>query len=489
MYQAVRIGLHATLLLVWTALASAQSAETSRRRISEEAEIFARFSKSVFTVYSDEGHGTGFLVDKRGLVATNAHVIGTATRIRVTIDDSTKIEARPLAIDKENDIAVLWINPSFVDDLPVAVLRTHADSDEIAFVGERVLAIGSPLNQEIILTTGVVSKVEAGAIISDVNINPGNSGGPLFNLDGEVIAVNTFRDPSLGSAGVSGSVRVEALFAPLEGAIAQFDDKEPPSPKRYPLMPKDQYPLDVLRKAAEAEKWNERAYQVSRMTPTGQFEIQIMTPPMLYRLEKARELRLAQKHNQQAASSEDGTKYDPFDDLRSWTQYLGQWSPTVTVYVVPKIGQTAGSVFRNLLGAAAAGMAGSAYYGHSTFEFKANVQDFELYVDQHPVSEIQRGMSWQPLDFVAGGYGWSASGSDLARAGLGIYDSEVFRPRASDWPAIELVVQDMSDEKTKDVRVLLPRATQERIALDFEWYFWLQDLKATSLVVTRPLGE
>ena len=76
------------------------------------------------------------------------------------------------------------------------------------YVGERVIAIGSPLNQEKILTSGIISKLETGLVIHDVNINPGNSGGPLINMNGEVIAVNSFGDFSSRVPCIYGSVNI-----------------------------------------------------------------------------------------------------------------------------------------------------------------------------------------------------------------------------------------------------------------------------------------
>jgi S1-C subfamily serine protease len=85
----------------------------------------------------------------------------------------------------------------------------------VAFVGERVLAVGSPLATEGILTTGIVSRVESDAIISDVNINPGNSGGPLLNFRGQVIGITTFgvQEPGRGP-GISGIVRIHLVYCP-----------------------------------------------------------------------------------------------------------------------------------------------------------------------------------------------------------------------------------------------------------------------------------
>ncbi len=143
-------------------------------RIRDElTSSFKQLQSTVVTVWSDFGRGTGFIFDKDGLVMTNQHVIGPAEYIAVQFDERRKIPAVLLASSAEKDIAVLWIDLSALPDATVAPLAM-ANGDEPPVVeGERVLTIGSPLHQRKIMTTGIASKVEKRAIISDININHG----------------------------------------------------------------------------------------------------------------------------------------------------------------------------------------------------------------------------------------------------------------------------------------------------------------------------
>jgi len=457
----------------------------SRRQVSEEALLFKKFAPSVFTVYSDEGKGSAFLVDSQGLIATNAHVIGNSKRIGIKISDSLKVMGVPILVDTANDVAILWINPAFTKDRPVLRLSRATTDEDYAFVGERVLAIGSPLNQETILTTGIISKVGESAVISDVSINPGNSGGPLLNLDGDVIAINTFRDPSLGGTGVSGSISTRLLEPLLVESLGKLSTLPAPSEKLLPVMPKDQYPLNLLREAAEAERWDENPYRASKVaySKPGGFEVQIVTPPYLYRVEKKREVDLARKANSRNKSdSKTDSSYDPFEDLKTWTQYLGKWSPTVTINVVPKVGQTTGSILGNILGAAVASAAGTWHTEHRKYEFKADLESMDLLRNGSVVAEIQRGITWQPLDFNAWGFGWTTSGSDLARTGVAVYECDHFLPDSSGFAPMELVLLDRKKKKSdQEVRFSLPAPTVERVALDFEEYCWQRTAKSLHL--------
>ncbi|HKQ86885.1 MAG TPA: trypsin-like peptidase domain-containing protein [Candidatus Acidoferrales bacterium] len=141
--------------------------------------------------------GSGVIVDKKGFILTNQHVIDGATRIQVSLDgDSRRFTARVIGSDKETDLAVIKIDTE--QDLPVVPL---GNSDGVQ-VGDWVLAFGSPFGFSSTVTAGIVSAKNRAAeaegqgqfqrfIQTDAAINPGNSGGPLVNMAGEVIGINT----------------------------------------------------------------------------------------------------------------------------------------------------------------------------------------------------------------------------------------------------------------------------------------------------------
>jgi serine protease Do len=141
------------------------------------------------------GMGTGIVLDPRGYVVTNYHVIDDVQSLRVRLDDGTTCPARVLAADKESDLAVIKIDPP--RPLPTAVLGTATD----LMLAERVIAIGNAYGYEHTVTVGHVSALKRDVPLNkEVNyksliqtqtpINPGNSGGPLFNKLGEVVGVN-----------------------------------------------------------------------------------------------------------------------------------------------------------------------------------------------------------------------------------------------------------------------------------------------------------
>ena len=153
--------------------------------------------------------GSGFIIDASGIIVTNNHVVEGAGTIEVRLQDSTVLKAELVGRDPKTDLAVLRVK----SDKPLPVVPL-GDSDKLR-IGEWVLAIGNPFGLGGSVSLGIVSArnrdINAGPyddfIQTDAAINKGNSGGPLFNLQGEVVGINTaIFSPSGGSVGIGFSV-------------------------------------------------------------------------------------------------------------------------------------------------------------------------------------------------------------------------------------------------------------------------------------------
>ncbi len=149
--------------------------------------------------------GSGFVIDPQGIVITNNHVIEGANDIEVIFTDGSKLKAEVVGKDAKVDLAVLRVKPA----KPLAAVK-FGDSDKTR-VGDWVIAVGNPFALGGTVTAGIISakgrNIDSGPydnyLQTDASINKGNSGGPLFNLDGEVIGINTaILSPSGGSIGI-----------------------------------------------------------------------------------------------------------------------------------------------------------------------------------------------------------------------------------------------------------------------------------------------
>lgn len=144
------------------------------------------------------GQGSGFIIDREGIILTNAHVVSGADKVTVTLKDGRKFQGEVRGSDQVTDLAVVKITPQG-QDLPVASL---GDSSSVK-VGDWAIAVGNPVGLDNTVTLGIISTLnrpssEVGILDkridflqTDAAINPGNSGGPLLNARGDVIGINT----------------------------------------------------------------------------------------------------------------------------------------------------------------------------------------------------------------------------------------------------------------------------------------------------------
>lgn len=168
------------------------------------------------------GMGSGFIVSADGVVLTNAHVVADASTVTVRLNDRREFIARLVGIDRLSDVAVLRID---AHDLPTVPLGDPAQTR----AGDWVLAIGAPFGFENSVTAGIVSAKSRSLpdegyvpfIQTDVAINPGNSGGPLFNLNGEVIGINSqIYSRSGGYQGLSFAIPIDVAVQVKDQLLA-----------------------------------------------------------------------------------------------------------------------------------------------------------------------------------------------------------------------------------------------------------------------------
>ncbi|MBN3991419.1 MAG: trypsin-like peptidase domain-containing protein [Nostoc sp. NMS2] len=169
------------------------------------------------------GLGSGFIIDKSGLVMTNAHVVDKADKVTVRLKDGRTFEGKVQGIDEVTDLAVVKINAG--NDLPVAPLGSSTNVQ----VGDWAIAVGNPLGFDNTVTLGIVSTLKRSSaqvgisdkrldfIQTDAAINPGNSGGPLLNGQGEVIGINTAIRPDAMGIGFAIPIdKAKAIAAQLQ---------------------------------------------------------------------------------------------------------------------------------------------------------------------------------------------------------------------------------------------------------------------------------
>ncbi len=292
-------------------ISSERPAREQSRRSDEFNDLFRRFFPNP-NPPSPKGprrsQGSGFIIDSDGYILTNNHVVGEADRVVVRLKDRRELNADVVGTDPGSDLALLKVE---AEDLQPVLLGRSATLE----VGEWVLAIGSPFGFEYSATAGIVSGKGRSLrnenyvpfIQSDVAINPGNSGGPLFNLDGEVVGINSqIYSNSGGYMGMSFAVPIDVAMEVAEqlrqsGRVARgwlgveiqqvnrelaesFGLKQPRGAlitRVFPDSPGDKGGLragDIITEFNDRaiDRWDELPHYVGRVAPGSEANVGLM---------------------------------------------------------------------------------------------------------------------------------------------------------------------------------------------------------------------
>jgi serine protease Do len=195
-------------------------AEVRPSVVAITTEVPVRFFGRQFT---QEGAGSGWIIDENGLIVTNSHVVEGARKVTVTLEDGRTFPAESVSTDSVADLAVIKIN---AQDLPALKIGGSSEMQ----VGEWVVAIGNSLGLGISATKGIVSALGVSIstspgesldnlIQTDAAINPGNSGGPLVNLLGQVVGINSVKVSQVGVEGMGYAISIDEAEPIIDGLI------------------------------------------------------------------------------------------------------------------------------------------------------------------------------------------------------------------------------------------------------------------------------
>jgi hypothetical protein len=415
--------------------------------------LFERYRLGVIKVIADGGHGSGFLVSDDGLIITNHHVVADATFLAAKLDDRHKHQVVVIAEDANHDIAVLRIHPDTIRGRPALVLAADAAGASPVAVGDRVVAIGSPLTTETILTEGVVSKVNDDKIISDVNINPGNSGGPLLDARGQVIGINTFAMGGGQGPGLSGITRIRLARPILETARAALNAAPPPSSRALPVEATYRFDSEATRQEVFAHDRDDGDYRLA----AGKLNVTLSTP-MLIAADTFRSEREAEagrmKRRKEDVTPGPATPDPSSRRLYAWQMDEDNFRPVVTVRALPEIKMSFGSAFKMSM----IGRGGK-------LRFKTDFDRMELRRGDEVVEPIHPGRIKEVLN-ISGG---AATLQDITWWGLYEYRPEVFEPGAP------LVLRIWEQGVAEPQVIALSEELLARIRGDFTAYMaWLR---------------
>ena len=309
----------------------------------DASSLLTEWQDSVVALWTPTAHASGFVIDARGLIATNQRVVDTATSVEVQLTPEIKVAASVLAADSQRDVAILWIDPKVVASVrPVRLMCAPASTPSVPAkppveAGQEIFTIGVSLRQQKGVTSGTVSSVEAQAIVSDLVPETGSAGGPVFSAGGGVVGITSVAgekdetdDVRRGDARV---VRIDGACDLVASAEKKMKDAAPPKGTHLPVEPSRPFPEDALKDAAAHRGGSLNPYQIS----SSDFDVAFITPILTYGARYQAE-RTSGREKGGAAGAQDAERafVRPLMDFSNWSEYVGGFPPVLLVRVTPR---------------------------------------------------------------------------------------------------------------------------------------------------------
>jgi S1-C subfamily serine protease len=415
--------------------------------VDTSAELLMHWRDSIVTVWTPSVRGSGFVVDSRGLIATNQRVVGSATSVEVQLTPTVKAAAKVLVADRSKDVAILLMNASVLASVRPIPLGCALPSKPPLVDGQKIFTIGSPLGEDKDVISGSASRVEAHAAVSDFRLALDGTGGPVFAADGGVVGISSFMDEKdRNRRDDSRVVRVDNACEVIGSAEKKLKDAAAPSAAALPIEPERPFPVDALKDAVARRAGSLNPYQIS----STDFDIGFLTPVQIYGAQD-REEKSAGRQQSGATRGPDGGQLfvrSP-TDFGSWSEYVATIPPVLLVRVTPKQVES----FWTTVARGAAQTQGVAlppikHFKSSFARMRAYCGDAEI-TPIHPLTIEQR-----------------LSETDAMKEGLYVFDPGALGPQCT---TVKLVLYSDKEPEKGDTRPVDPKVLQQ-IWQDFAPY-------------------
>jgi hypothetical protein len=415
---------------------------------------------SVVALWTPTTRASGFVVDAKGLIATNQRVIGASTSVEVQLTPAIKVAATVVASDAQRDVALLWIDPktiAAVKPIPLGCGETPAAVAD----GQEIFTIGVPMRQMKGITPGTVTGKQAQGIAADFRLSRGAFGGPVFTPSGTFVGITSLPAPKNDKAdadddeNVRGDPRVIPAAVACEVVAAaekKMANAAPPGGTHLPVEPTSPFPVDELKKAAERRAGSLNPYQVA----AADFDVAFITPVMTYGAQYLAEQMRNRAKSSSGKNSGGGARMVDVDpgivrpemDFRNWSDYVEEFPPVLLVRVTPRATESRWTTIAR--GAAATqGMAIPAIK-----RIKSAFSRMRAFCGETEVTPIH------PFKIA------EQVGDNTIYEGLYVFDPAAVGPQCG---SVKVVVYSEKEPEKGDARVVDPRVV-EQLWQDFEPY-------------------
>jgi len=298
---------------------------------ADPAFLLPRWQDSIVAIWTPRSRASGFVIDSRGLVATNRRTIGTATSVEVQLTRTVKVAASVLVASAGRDVALLWIDPKALGTVRPVPLACGTPDIAPPTTGQELYTFGVPVRQQMDLISGKVLRAGANTT-SDFVLAGGTNGGPVFKADGSVVGLTSASDDD------DARVRDDVSVVPVRqvcDALAAAEKKMsaglPPDGAHLPMEPTASFPEDSFKAALKGRAGNLNPYQIS----SSEFDVAFITPLLIYAAQNPSALvqrPTGAKNIPQAGP----VNIQPVMDFGVWSEYLADYPPLLIVRVMPR---------------------------------------------------------------------------------------------------------------------------------------------------------
>lgn len=301
----------------------------------DPAFLLPKWQDSVAAIWTATTRASGFVIGSNGLVLTSQRAIGAATTAEVQFTPTLKVAATVLAADADRDVAVLWIDSKAAAAVqPVPLACATVDASRLA-TGVELFALGAPFRQRKGMTSGTVTSVEAGSVLTDIMLGSGGAGGPVFSAGGEAVGLTSSLDDNERTRGRdSRVVRSETACAVIASAEAKMKSAAPPAAAPLPVEPAKPFPLDALKANVDRRAGGLNPYQLSSSTFDVAFITPVLTYAAQYQIDQSR-----RRENKGKRQPPDPVLVRPLMDFGTWTDYVSDFPPVLLIRATPKFAE------------------------------------------------------------------------------------------------------------------------------------------------------
>ena len=307
------------------ALSSPTSAGASR----EDPLLLSKYQESVVAVWSPTARASGFVVDSRGLIATDGRAVGTATVVEVQLAPTVKVPARVLLSERSRDVAIIRVDPSLVATRPPLALACPPSQAPSLDDGQAIASITMPHVGERELVHGEVTALQPRRVQTDVRLSFGGSGGPVFNDAGAVVGLTSMSTEPDSRSDDAAVVPTVFICEALAASLPMLSGAEPPAATRLPVEPTRPYPAgtveDVRRDATPSA--------AVPVMSSSDFDVAFVTPPMVQRAQQ----KSGWTGGQIDRSPEVQARLGRLTEFGAWSEYFSTLPAVLIVRVTPKM--------------------------------------------------------------------------------------------------------------------------------------------------------